>query len=90
MNDTGIQILGVSMWARGRGAGNEYHARGLIRTGMEGGVAKIYIEHKVNEKVEGTATLRLHKDEAIKLINDLKQIYNLETDTPARGLEPCR
>lgn len=78
MNDTKIEIQGVSMWAGGRGVGNPYVSPGFIHTRMDGGVARIYIEYKENGKAVGTASLLLQKDEVIKLINGLKQIYNLE------------
>jgi len=75
---TVVEIQGVSTWARGRGAGNQFMSAGLLRTRMDGGTAQIYIEYKENGKVAGTAHFKLEKDEAIKLIDGLKQIYNLE------------
>ena len=78
MNDNEIEIQGVSIWAKGRGAGNQFMSAGLLRTKMDGGTAKIYIEYKEDGIVAGTATFKLEKDEAIKLIDGLKQIYNLE------------
>jgi len=75
---TVVEIQGVSIWAKGRSAGNQYVSAGLLRTRMDGGTAQIYIEYKEDGIVAGTATFKLEKDEAIKLIDGLKQIYNLE------------
>jgi hypothetical protein len=78
IGDVKIPIQGVSTMARGKGVGNEFVSAGLLRMGMDGGSARIYIEYKEEGKVEGTAVFKLEKDEAVKLINGLKQIYNLE------------
>ena len=73
-----ISIRGVSTRAGNRGAGNEFIATGSLSIRMVGGTARLHVEVKEKEDVKGTATFRLEKNEAIQLINGLKEIYNLE------------
>ena len=78
IGDVKIPIQGVSTMARGKGVGNQYVSPGLIRVSRDGGSARVYVEYKEEGEVLGSAVFKLGKDEAIKLIAKLNEIYDLE------------
>ena len=78
-----IKILGGTTRAKRSNAGWKSAPSTLLLT-MEGGVAKLLLkvfdsEENFNEDhEEGHAEFRLKKDEAVELINGLKNLYNLQ------------
>jgi hypothetical protein len=68
-----IEIFGASTSAKRSHAGNSYAGSGILTLDMEGGVARLRLEVP-----DGGATFRLHKNEALELIQSLKTIYKFE------------
>jgi hypothetical protein len=78
-----IKILGATTRAKRSNAGWGSAPSTLFLT-MEGGVAKLLLkvfdsqENFNNDYESGHAEFRLKKDEAVELINGLKNLYNLQ------------
>ena len=78
-----IKILGATTRAKRSNAGWSSAPSTLFLT-MEGGVAKLLLrvfdseENFSKDHEEGHARFRLKKDEAVELINGLKNLYNLQ------------
>jgi hypothetical protein len=78
-----IKILGATTRAKRSNAGWGSAPSTLFLT-MEGGVAKLLLrvfdseENFNKDHEEGHAEFRLKKDEAVELINGLKNLYNLQ------------